>query len=147
MKECVTLQFCWVCWTKVQWYNMVTSKRAGQREWPQRSCHKILLILCTVSHLLLFKKKKERKKRKWTVAFVFAFWGCKCHIPVNGPLYWSMIYRLFICMTLVLTISLVRNTEIQGYVWSPRGYWKQCKISSCVTLNSALFKRVTYWVL
>lgn len=58
MKKCVKLQSCWVCWTKVLLYSIVTSKREGQGESPQWSCHKILLILCTVSHLLLLKKKQ-----------------------------------------------------------------------------------------
>lgn len=74
MKECVTLLSCWVCWTKVPYYSILTSEREGQREDPRWSSPTILLIFCTVSHLLLLKnRKKNCSHLSVTVAFVFAF--------------------------------------------------------------------------
>lgn len=51
---------------------IVTSKKAGQIEGPQWSCHKMLLIFCTVSHVLL-KTQNNCSYLSVTVAFVFAF--------------------------------------------------------------------------
>lgn len=104
------------------WYSVVTLKRAGQREGPQWSCHTILLIVCTVSHMLLLKRKSDCSYLSVIVAFVFAFLGMKCYVGVIGPLYWSMMYRLDVLTTLVLTTSLVRNTEIQGCIQATVGY-------------------------